>query len=75
LERFGGVDVEDEDAAVGAAVEGDAEGLETFLACGVPELVRRREEECAWVRIKRREEREEARKGGRARGYCCVPGS
>lgn len=38
LEGFGRVDVVDEHAAVGAAVEGYAEGLEAFLAGGVPEL-------------------------------------
>lgn len=38
LEGLGRVDVVDEDAAVGAAVEGDAEGLEAFLTGGVPEL-------------------------------------
>ena len=38
FERFRAVDVVDEDAAVGAPVEGDAEGLEAFLARGVPEL-------------------------------------
>ena len=38
LEGFRGIHIIDEDAAVGAAVEGDPEGLEAFLACGVPEL-------------------------------------
>ena len=38
LEALGAVDVVDKDAAVGAAVEGDAEGLEAFLAGRVPEL-------------------------------------
>jgi hypothetical protein len=38
LEGFGRVDVVDEHAAVGAAVECYAEGLEAFLAGGVPEL-------------------------------------
>lgn len=50
LEGFGRVDVVDEDAAVGAAVEGYAEGLEALLACGVPELFRRREERGELVR-------------------------
>ena len=38
LEGLGAVDVVDQHAAVGAAVEGDAERLEAFLARGVPEL-------------------------------------
>jgi hypothetical protein len=38
LEGFGRIDVVDEDAAVGAAVEGHAKGLEAFLSGGVPEL-------------------------------------
>ena len=42
LEGFGRVDVVDEDAAVGATVEGYAEGLEALLAGGVPELFQRR---------------------------------
>jgi hypothetical protein len=32
------IDVEHEDTAVGSTVKGDAEGLETFLACRVPYL-------------------------------------
>lgn len=40
FEGFGAVDVVDEDAAVGAPVEGYAEGLKAFLSCGVPELER-----------------------------------
>jgi hypothetical protein len=40
LEGLGRVDVVDEDAAVCAAVEGDAEGLEALLAGRVPELHR-----------------------------------
>ena len=38
LERLGDVDVEDEDAAVGAAVEGDAQALEALLTRRVPDL-------------------------------------
>ena len=38
LEGLGAVDVVDENAAVGASVEGDAERLESFLARSVPEL-------------------------------------
>jgi hypothetical protein len=38
LEGLGRVDVVDQDAAVGAAVEGYTERLETFLAGCVPEL-------------------------------------
>ncbi len=45
LEGFGRVDVVDEDAAVRAAVEGDAEGLEALLAGGVPELFSSRKTE------------------------------
>ena len=38
FEGFRAVDVVDEYAAIGASVEGDAEGLEAFLAGCVPEL-------------------------------------
>ena len=43
LERLGDVDVEDEDAAVGAAVEGDAQALEALLTRRVPDLRRGRD--------------------------------
>jgi histone H3/H4 len=39
IERLAVVDIVHEHAAVGAAVEGHSEGLETFLAGGIPELV------------------------------------
>jgi hypothetical protein len=40
LKALARVDVVDEDAAVGTAVEGDAKGLEALLSCRVPELHR-----------------------------------
>ena len=38
LERLGAVDVVNEDAAIRATVECDTEGLESLLACGIPQL-------------------------------------
>jgi hypothetical protein len=62
LEGFGRVDVVDEDAAVGTAVEGYTEGLEALLARRVPELFRRRHREVSlcgedWQRCTHGEEK------------------
>jgi len=39
IEALGVVDVEDEDAAIRATVEGNTQRLESFLSCCVPELL------------------------------------